>query len=82
MKQFSTGFGPWTWSTWSTENRSKRHSVIRETGKLDVTVRNSNIAKLGIWDERKTKLQDYINKRGSRLFETKAKIDSHKSEDI
>ena len=39
-------------------------SVIREQGKLDVTVCNSDIAKFGTRDERKKKLTEYINMRG------------------
>ena len=54
-------------------------SEIRETGKLEVTVRNSDIAKFGTRDERKTKLMDYVNRRGPRIHEkaTEAKIFSH-----
>ena len=54
-------------------------SVIREPGKMEVTVRNSDIAKFGTREERKTKLTDYINRRGPRLHEntTEAKILSH-----
>ena len=54
-------------------------SVIREPGKLEVTVRNSDIAKLGTREERKTKLMDYVNRRGPRIHEktTEAKIFSH-----
>ena len=57
-------------------------SVIQEPGKLDVTVRNSDIAKLGTGKERKTKLQDSIKRRGLRLLErsTEAKILSHRKE--
>ena len=36
-------------------------SVIREPGKLEVTVRNSDIAKFGNRDEKKTKLTENIN---------------------
>ena len=54
-------------------------SVKREPGKLEVTVRNSDIAKFGTRDERKTKLMDYVNRRGPRIHEktTEAKIFSH-----
>ena len=54
-------------------------SVIREPGKLEVTVRNSDIAKFGTRDERKTKLMDYVNRRGPRVHEkaTEAKFLSH-----
>ena len=54
-------------------------SVIREPGKLEVTVRNSDIAKFGTRDQRKTKLMDYVNRRGPRVHEksTEAKILSH-----
>ena len=54
-------------------------SVIREPGKLEVTVRNSNIAKFGTRDERKTKLIDFVKRRGPRVHEntTEAKILSH-----
>ena len=54
-------------------------SVIREPGKLEVTVRNSDIAKFGTRHERKTKLMDYVNGRGPRIHEktTEAKILSH-----
>ena len=57
-------------------------SVICEPGKLDVTVRNSVIAKFGTRDERKTKLTKYINRRGPRVYEksTEAKILSHLKE--
>ena len=41
-------------------------SVIREPRKLEVTVRNSDTAKFGNRYERKTKLTEYINHRGSR----------------
>ena len=44
-------------------------SVIREPGKVEVTVRNSDIAKFGTREERKTKLTDYINRRGPRTHE-------------
>ena len=58
------------------------NSVIQKPGKLDVTVRNSDIAKLGTGKERKTKLQNYIERRGLRLLEksTEAKILSHRKE--
>ena len=36
-------------------------SVIREPGKLEVTVRKSDIAKFGTRDQRNTKLTEYIN---------------------
>ena len=54
-------------------------SVIREPGKLEVTVRNSDIAEFGTQDERKTKLMEYVNRRGPRTHEktTEAKIFSH-----
>ena len=54
-------------------------SVISEPGKLKATVRNSDIAKFGKRDERKTKLMDYVNRRGPRVHEktTEAKILSH-----
>ena len=54
-------------------------SVIREPEKLEVTVRNSDIAKFGTRDERKTKLMDYVNRRGPRIHgkTTEAKILSH-----
>ena len=44
-----------------------------------VTVRISDIAKFGTGDERKTKLHEYINRRGPRTLEksTEAKIQSH-----
>ena len=43
---------------------------------MEVTVRNSDIAKFGTREERKTKLTDYINRRGPRTHEktTEAKI--------
>ena len=44
-------------------------SVIRELGKVEVTVRNSDIAKLGTRDERKTKFMEYLNRRGPRIHE-------------
>ena len=54
-------------------------SVIREPGKMEVTVRNSDIAKFGTREERKTKYTEYINRRGPRTHEktTEAKILSH-----
>ena len=54
-------------------------SVIREPGKVEVTVRNSDNAKFGTRDERKTKLMEYVNRRGPRTHEktTEAKIFSH-----
>ena len=53
--------------------------MIREPGKLEVIVRNSENAKFGTRDERKTKLMDYVNRRGPRINEktTEAKIFSH-----
>ena len=46
---------------------------------MEVTVRNSDIAKFGTREERKTKLTEYINRRGPRTHEktTEAKILSH-----
>ena len=46
---------------------------------MEVTVRNSDIAKFGTREELKTKLTDYINRRGPRTHEktTEAKILSH-----
>ena len=57
-------------------------SVIREHGKLKITFRNSDIAKFGTRDERKTKLMDYVNRTGPRVHEksTEAKILSHTKE--
>ena len=54
-------------------------SVIREPGKVEKTVRNSDIAKFGTRDERKTQLMEYVNRRGPRIHEktTEAKIFSH-----
>ena len=54
-------------------------SRTREPGKLEVTVRNSDIAKFGNLDERKIKLTKYINRRGPRIYEksTEAKILNH-----
>ena len=54
-------------------------SVIREPEKVEVAVRNSDIAKFGTRDERKTKLMEYVNRRGPRIHEktTEAKIFSH-----
>ena len=54
-------------------------SVIREPGKMEVTVGNNDIAKFGTWEERKTNLTEYINRRGPRTHEktTEAKILSH-----
>ena len=51
-------------------------SVIREPGKLEVTARNSDIAKFGTRDERKTQIMDYLNRRGPRVHAktTEAKI--------
>ena len=57
-------------------------SVIREPGKLEVIFRNSNFAKFGTRDEWKTKLTEYINRRGPRVHEKsmEAKILSHTKE--
>ena len=46
---------------------------------MELTVRNSDIAKFGTREERKTKLTEYINRRGPRTHEktTEAKILSH-----
>ena len=54
-------------------------SVIRELVKVELTVRNSDIAKFGTREERKTKLTEYINRRGPRTHEktTEPKILSH-----
>ena len=54
-------------------------AVIREPGKVEITVRNSDIAKFGTRDERKTQLVKYGNRRGPRIHEktTEAKIFSH-----
>ena len=54
-------------------------SVIREPGKLEVTVRNNNIAEFGTRNERKTKLMDYVNCRGPRVHEksTEEKTNRH-----
>ena len=54
----------------------KHKSVICEPGKLDVTICNRDIAKFDTQDKRKTKLSDYINRRGPRTFDkpTEAKI--------
>ena len=56
--------------------------MIREPGKLEITVRNSDIAHFGTSDERKTKLMDYAYRRGPRVHEklTEAKILSHTNE--
>ena len=49
----------------SAVQKSDQHkSVIRESGKLIVTVHNSDIAKLRTRDERKMKFSEYINRRG------------------
>ena len=49
---------------------------------MEVTVRNNDIAKFGTRNERKTKLTEYINRRGQRVYEksTEAKILSHTKE--
>ena len=54
-------------------------SVIREPGKIEFTVRNSNIGKIGTRDKSENKLQEYINRRSPRLLEksTESKISSH-----
>ena len=54
-------------------------SVIGGPGKLEATVRNSDLAKFGARDDRKTKSMDYVNHRGPRVHEktTEAKILSH-----
>ena len=38
-------------------------SVIKEPGKRDVTIRNSDLAKFGTKAERQTELQLYVNRR-------------------
>ena len=60
------------------QKTDKYTSVIREPGAI-VTVRNSDIEKIGTREERKTKLTEYINRRGPRTHEkpTEAKILSH-----
>ena len=57
-------------------------SVIREPGKLRVTVCDSDFAKFGTRDKRKTKLSRYINRRGQRTFEklTEAEILCHQKQ--
>ena len=54
-------------------------SVIREPGKLDITVRISDFARFVTRGERKTKLHVYINRRGPRILKksTEVKILSH-----
>ena len=61
------------------QKTDKFTSVISETEKLEVTVRNSDIANFGTRDERKTNLTEYINRRGPRVNEksAEAKILSH-----
>ena len=44
-------------------------SVVPEPGKLDVTVRNSDIAKFRTRDESKARLHEHINKGGLRILE-------------
>ena len=57
-------------------------SVIREPGKLEVTVRNSDNAKFGTRDERKTNSSEWINRIGPKVYEksTEAKMLSHTKE--
>ena len=43
-------------------------SVIKETGKRDVTIRNSDLAKFGTKAERQTELQLYSNQRPKTLM--------------
>ena len=59
-------------------------SGIREPGKREVTVRNNDIAKFSTREERKTKLMDYMNRRGPRVHKktTKAKFLSHIKESM
>ena len=67
----------------SVEQKTDQYtSIIHEPRKLDVRVRNRDIAKVGTRDERKTKRQDYTNRRGPRLLDksTEAKIISHTKE--
>ena len=54
-------------------------SVLREPGKVEVTVRNSDFPKFGIRSEGKTKLMEHVNSRGPRIHDktTDAKIFSH-----
>ena len=42
-------------------------SVIKEPGKRDVTIRNSDLAKFGTKAERQTELQVYVNRRPKTL---------------
>ena len=57
-------------------------SVIYEPGKPEIKFRNSDVAKFGTRDERKTKLTEYIYRRGPRVYEksTEAKILSNTKE--
>ena len=67
----------------SAVQKSDQHkSVIRESGKLNVTVHNSDIAKFRTRDERKMKFLEYKNRRGPHTFEksTEAKVFSHTKE--
>ena len=66
----------------SVVQKTDQHTAIREPGKLEVNVQNSVIAQFGTRDERKTKLSEYINRRGHRSSEklNEAKILSHVKE--
>ena len=44
-------------------------SVIREPGKVEVTVRNSDFAKFSTRSEGKTTIMEYVNSRGPRIHE-------------
>ena len=49
-------------------------SVVREHGKVEVTVRSSDVAKFVTRDERKTKLTEYVNRRRPRIHEKQQRL--------
>ena len=60
----------------------KNTLVIREPGQLNVTVRNSDIAKLGTRDECVANVSEYDIRRGPRLLTrtSEARITTHTKE--
>ena len=64
------------------QNTDQYTSVFREPRKLEITVRNSDIAKFGTRDEQKTQLMEYVNRKWLRVHQksTEAKNLSHTKE--
>ena len=58
--------------------KTKEHtSVIKEPGKRDVTIRNSNLAKFGTKAERETELQEYDRRPKLQTGKTTEELISH-----